>query len=119
MTSRTRQAISSSRPSLHVCQYIDERERLCGLLFLGPGSRCEIHKMLGQSYSDRIANQQLVGEWVQRVGWWCPGWHRPAHAVKPGDLTVEHVVPVSRGGRHMQRTIRCRSCNSARKTAPL
>ena len=30
--------------------------------------------------------------------WSCPGWHREAHVVRPGDLTADHRVPLVFGG---------------------
>lgn len=44
----------------------------------------------------------------------CPGWRREPH--QSDDLTVDHIIPKSRGGTdaHENLQVLCRACNSAK-----
>lgn len=96
-----------------------------------PERRAEIHRKAGRARSAayRLARQdvtqaelaeadRLKSAWKLCADWRCHYCQRPA---KPKDRTVDHVVPVSRGGKHRPDNLRpaCRSCNSrkARESA--
>lgn len=61
-----------------------------------------------------------ITAWVQQHGNTCPGWTRGAHQVEPGELTVDHIVPIKGGGTHhpSNLTVLCRSCNSSKGATP-
>jgi len=70
-------------------------------------------KLAGRSHGERQRRSRAVSEWVRRHGWWCPGYGRPAHAVRPGGLTAEHGHALGDDGSVGQRlSVLCRSCNS-------
>ena len=59
----------------------------------------------------------MIAQWVRLQGWVCPGIEgQPAHGVGPGQLTADHIIPLSRGGTHDVTNMRalCQHCNSAR-----
>ena len=53
-------------------------------------------------------HRAAVAAWVAQNGWVCPGWRRRPHPAR--DLTADHIVPYSQGGRRLR--VLCRSCNS-------
>lgn len=56
---------------------------------------------------------------VRVYGWTCPGWGVPAH--RSADLTLDHELPVSRGGlstRANAGAVLCRACNSRKGATP-
>lgn len=59
-----------------------------------------------------------VREHVHVAGWICPGWKRLPHAVAPGRLTGDHIVPRSvapeRALDPSNIAVLCFSCNSAK-----
>ena len=63
---------------------------------------------------ERVMRKRFVQEWIDKHGYWCPGYKRPAHASR--DLTAEHTVPVADTARYITDTsswsVLCRSCNS-------
>ena len=70
-------------------------------------------KVAGRSHGERQRRRQAVSAWVRRRGWWCPGYGRPPHAVKPGGLTAEHGRALGDDGSVGQvLSVLCRSCNS-------
>lgn len=57
---------------------------------------------------------RLLAEHLETTGDWCDGHGREGHFVTVEDLTVDHIVPWSRGGLtsvHNSQVL-CRSCNS-------
>src|SRR5262245_57535392 len=62
------------------------------------GSRCPPHKLRTYRGPWRRQAEKTIAAHVAALGWWCPGWKRPAHPSR--DLTVDHDVGVL-----------CRSCN--------
>jgi hypothetical protein len=58
--------------------------------------------------------KRTVEEWVARHGWNCPGWHRPPHPVRPGDLAADHPEPLVLGGELLPARpgVLCPSCNA-------
>ena len=58
----------------------------------------------------------MIANWIDQHGLVCPGWGRHSHNVDA--LTVDHILPRSRGGQDIEENIRvlCRSCNSRRGT---
>ena len=54
--------------------------------------------------------------WIAEHGHVCPGHERDMHKVALRDLTVDHRVPISRGGRTELRNlgVLCLRCNSAK-----
>lgn len=92
------------------------------------GSRCRAHQLRPQSrvlhgspYTrlHEKLKRQTVTAWVLRYGWVCPGYQIPPHAVRPGGLEGEHIIP--RSVRPdltyvlSNYSVLCRSCN-ARKS---
>jgi 5-methylcytosine-specific restriction endonuclease McrA len=63
---------------------------------------------------DRL-RRTLIDTWVAQHGWWCPGYQRDAHAVEPGRLSLDHIVPRSVAPHLMHEpsnlTILCLPCN--------
>jgi 5-methylcytosine-specific restriction endonuclease McrA len=87
--------------------------------------RCDEHaRILSRSRNAVYADprwaplrQQVLRAWIGEHGYWCPGIDgddgHPAHPAR--DLTVDHVVPVSRGGAPYDRSnlgVLCGSGNS-------
>jgi hypothetical protein len=73
-------------------------------------------------HGERTLHAAIIASWVERSGWWCPGapdlGHK-AHYVKPGQLDVDDVVPVSRGGARRDvenKRVLCRTANRGRRT---
>ena len=58
--------------------------------------------------------KRTVEDWVARHGWNCPGWHRPLHPVRPGELTADHPVPLVLGGEPLPARpgVLCSGCNA-------
>ena len=46
----------------------------------------------------RRLRERVIGEWVARHGWVCPGWRRQQHPVPTGGLTLDHAQPLVLGG---------------------
>lgn len=72
-------------------------------------------------HRERTLHAGIIARWVEANGWMCPGAaeldHKP-HRVKPGQLDVDDIVPVSQGGdRHDPRNKRvlCRTVNRGRR----
>ena len=72
-------------------------------------------------HRERTLHASIIARWVDQNGWLCPGCpeldHKP-HRVKPGQLDVDDIVPVSQGGdRHDPRNKRvlCRAVNRGRR----
>lgn len=62
---------------------------------------------------ERARRKRAVELHVTRKGWWCPGWGRPSHQVKAGQLTADDVDPVAVTGKPSRTLmVMCRSCNS-------
>ena len=58
--------------------------------------------------------KQFIEEYKRAYGNLCPGWKRPPH--NSTDLTVDHIIPLSKGGAEDGRIrVLCRSCNSRRR----
>jgi 5-methylcytosine-specific restriction endonuclease McrA len=62
--------------------------------------------------ADRIAV-----EWLHAASFLC---NYCGHEIAQADRTIDHVQPVSRGGKHTPDNLRraCRSCNSRKQTRP-
>ena len=50
---------------------------------------------------------------IARFGHWCPGYKHASHKVPLRELTVDHRIPISRGGTTALRNLHvlCASCN--------
>lgn len=71
---------------------------------------------VGRGHAWRMLRDEAIAAHLRRFGWWCPGWGRPAHGAD--DLTLDHELPIARGGlstRANLGSVLCRSCN-ARKS---
>ena len=55
----------------------------------------------------------LIAAWVERHGWWCPGWRIPPH--ESNDLTADHTTPLAAGNTSPPERVLCRSCNSRKR----
>jgi 5-methylcytosine-specific restriction endonuclease McrA len=69
----------------------------------------------------RRLRQRLLAEHTARHGLWCPGApdleHEPHPVTQRRDLTIDHVIPTSRGGDELSPTnvrVLCRSANSSK-----
>lgn len=73
---------------------------------------------------------QPVGRWIRadkrlaiylRDGFRCLCCGRDLHGADPRDVTLDHIVPVSKGGSNMESNVYtcCRSCNSSRAAKTL
>lgn len=98
------------------------RECSCGDML--PVGRRHDHRDRGSRPTDRAAWKRRSradrARHLATVGPICPGWRRDPHRVRPEDLTDDHVVPIVAGGALLGETrVMCRSCNSARREAPL
>ncbi|MER5898897.1 HNH endonuclease [Streptomyces mirabilis] len=108
----------------------------CGRLTTNP-SRCDVHQreweaqrqklrdaergsasQRGYDITYRRVRAQVLKGWRSQHGEWCPGWRVPAHASQ--DLTVDHIIPLAKGGTHHRENLRvlCRRCNSSRGSKP-
>ncbi|MFK0282572.1 HNH endonuclease [Streptomyces sp. NPDC090499] len=108
----------------------------CGRLTTNP-SRCDVHQaewnkayeqrravtrpsasQRGYDITYRRVRAQVLKGWRSQHGEWCPGWGVPAHG--SADLTVDHIIPLAKGGTHHRENLRvlCRSCNSRRGAKP-
>ncbi|MFF4316010.1 HNH endonuclease [Streptomyces sp. NPDC001507] len=108
----------------------------CGRLTSNP-SRCDTHQkewmaarqrerdakrgsasQRGYDVTYRRVRAQVLRGWRNQNGEWCPGWGVSAHAAQ--DLTVDHIIPLVKGGTHHRENLRvlCRSCNSRRGSKP-
>ncbi|WP_415923438.1 HNH endonuclease [Streptomyces sp. WI03-4A] len=65
----------------------------------------------------RAVARQVLAEHRASYGDLCPGWGVPSHA--SADLTVDHVVPLAKGGGHEPSNLRvlCRGCNARKRDA--
>lgn len=72
-----------------------------------------------RGYTSRYRSlaRTVVAEHVRLHGHACPGWQVPAH--ESSDLTVDHIIPLARGGTHDRSNMRvlCRGCNSRKRDA--
>lgn len=70
-----------------------------------------------RNYSEQKRHREMIAEWVALWGWVCPGDGpaHPSHLVRPGQLTVDHVIPVRHSGdpNFGPERILCRSRNSS------
>ena len=98
----------------------------CGVL--SEGSRCPVHRRgyrsthyrgsaaaRGYGSAWRILRKAAIDEHVARFGWLCPGYGlRPAHPAR--DLTGDHLIPLSLGGKSVAANVRvlCHRCNAAK-----
>jgi len=57
-----------------------------------------------------------VDAWIASNGPMCPGWARSPHLSR--DLTADHVIPRFYGGEDGPLVVRCRSCNTRRRSMP-
>lgn len=71
----------------------------------------------GYTSAYRRQAAQVLAEHRARQGEWCPGWRVPGHTAS--DLTVDHVIPLARGGTHDRAnlSVLCRGCNSRKRDA--
>lgn len=110
---------------LRPCLGIDGQP--CGAL--SPNRRCPTHTRAHEyqrtaakrqrrpraSETETRRRAQAVADWLGMYGPWCPGYRRAPHAVRPDDLTADHVHPIGAGGREDgPLTVLCRPCNSRR-----
>ncbi|MEU1030202.1 HNH endonuclease [Streptomyces mirabilis] len=108
----------------------------CGRLTTNP-SRCDVHQkeweaarqklrdaergsasQRGYDSKYRRIRAQVLRAHRARNGDLCEGWGVPAHASQ--DLTVDHIIPLAKGGTHRRENLRvlCRRCNSSRGSKP-
>ena len=65
------------------------------------------------NHEERVLKAQVVKEWREAHGDWCPGYKRGGHITS--DLTADHIYPVGQGGDPLGPLgVLCRSCNSRR-----
>lgn len=69
-----------------------------------------------------VAREREKARALRRSAWWQRRVQRGAcaycgRAVKPGELTMDHVVPVARGGRSQKGNVvpACKECNNRKK----
>ena len=86
-------------------------------------TRCEAHQRAkerqrgspsrrGYDAAYRRQRQAMLEAHVVVHGWNCPGYRREPHPVSPGQLTADHVVPLTEGGRGGPLAPLCLSCNA-------
>lgn len=107
------------RGTFCVCGYMAEREK----------QRAERRKERGRqqrekrpySSAERTLHASIIARHVAAHGWWCPGApelnHKP-HPVRPGQLDVDDIVPVSRGGDRLDpqnKRVLCSRVNRGRR----
>jgi len=70
---------------------------------------------------ERTLHASIIARHVERHGWLCPGavelGHRP-HAVRPGQLDVDDIIPVNAGGDRRDprnKRVLCRKVNRGRR----
>ncbi|MFF1597681.1 HNH endonuclease [Streptomyces mirabilis] len=63
----------------------------------------------------RALASSVIAEHRASHGDRCPGWGTVPHTAT--DLTVDHVIPLAKGGTHDRANLRvlCRSCNSRKR----
>jgi 5-methylcytosine-specific restriction endonuclease McrA len=85
-----------------------------------PYSRCPAHgrptaRARGYDRTHERIRRQVIGAWVARHGWVCPGYQRETHQVAENGLTADHIRPRSIYPElvHDPANYRvlCRSCN--------
>jgi 5-methylcytosine-specific restriction protein A len=97
--------------------------RPCGVPSSGP--RCAAHALEHDAtrravYDDtrwRRLRIRVLREWRLEHGPYCPGWNVEPHVA--WDLTLDHIVPIERGGAPFdRRNIQplCRACNTRKGT---
>jgi hypothetical protein len=107
-------------------------KRLClepGCVSLTSTTRCTIHERqrqrarnLARPERRTSAYQRYMRQskqaWIATHGTLCNGYgHQPPHLVAEAELTMDHVVPLARGGDPFGPVVgRCRPCNSTRGT---
>ncbi len=72
--------------------------------------------------SDHVARERRKARELRQSSWWLAQLRRGVchycgRVFSPGKLTMDHVVPVSRGGRSSQGNVvpSCRACNTAKR----
>ena len=99
------------------CGWPTTNERRCDRCgrpgFANRFRRTPDHPVRRTSAWRRLA-KRTVEDWVARHGWTCPGWHREAHPVRPGELAADHPVPLVLGGEPLPARpgVLCASCNA-------
>ena|ERR1700761_1955247 len=78
----------------------------------------EMHKYLGQT-NIRIFNPELRDRLAEAQNWRCCYCGLRLEKVHPNRATIEHVIPLSRGGpdKAENMVIACRRCNGRRGNA--
>jgi 5-methylcytosine-specific restriction endonuclease McrA len=117
--SRTRPLAELITPSVGGQQAVTHDGRTCHRCWgLGrsPFVAFELrHETRRPAYKRR--RREIIDAWVAENGPTCPGYGRPPHQVEPSYLTLDHYVPLVRGGAAddpADLRILCRSC-TARK----
>ena len=68
------------------------------------------------------ARTATLNDWHTIHGNLCPGYQRAPHPTdERNPLTVDHIIPISRGGEPHARdnlTVLCHACNAAKKDRP-
>ena len=83
------------------------------------GSRCETHSTTYDTPTYRVRRAALLDAWRIDNGPWCPGAddldHSPHPVQWPDHLTIDHIIPLSRGGTHHTENLRvlCNQANQA------
>jgi 5-methylcytosine-specific restriction protein A len=95
-----------SRCDVHAAEYAKQRDR----------QRGSAHSR-GYTQQYRVLARQVLSEYRASNGERCPGWQVPPHG--SADLTVDHVIPLARGGTHDRSNLAvlCRRCNSRKRDA--
>lgn len=103
--------------------------RECGVPFIGTGQLCDAHRRRSSQARDtryddpayRRLRKRMLGEWVRLNGWTCPGLPELRHQPHPStDLTLDHILELSRGGSLLDRgnlRVACRSINDVKRHA--
>ena len=103
-----------------VCGYVAEREARAVAQRKERGRRQRTVRPY--DHVERALHASIIAAHVAANGWMCPGapdlGHKP-HRVKPGQLDVDDIVPVSRGGDRRDpanKRVLCRAKNRGRRT---
>ena len=102
-----------------VCGYVAEREAAKLEQRRERGRRQR--KVRPYDSAERTLHSAILARHVAAHGWLCPGapdLGHEAHAVKPGHLDVDDILPVSQGGDRRDpanKRVLCRSVNRGRR----
>lgn len=107
------------RAATCVCGYVARREQEQAMRRKVRGKRQR--EVRPYDSAERTLHASVIARHVEAHGWMCPGapeLGHEAHAVKLGQLDVDDIVPVSRGGDRRDvrnKRVLCRAVNRARR----